>query len=167
MRTIHKIKKYQASPEEVFDYLDDLGVTGMHMTKSSMPMMGGKMDLQFLTPQKRGPHTKYRWTGKALWWKLDFTVVVTRWIRGLEKIWETIGTPNLVIYSWFRINLKIESNSQESIAHLSISYEKPTGFFNQILCFLVGGQYGRWCLKNMLNDTEKKLSTHQFNGRLA
>jgi hypothetical protein len=54
--------------------LDDLGVTGMHMTKSSVPMMGGKMNLEFLSSHKTELNTKYRWTGNVLWMQLDFTV---------------------------------------------------------------------------------------------
>lgn len=162
MKTIESSKQYTAAPEQAFDCLDDVGVTGMHMTEASMPMMGGKMELEFLTPYKTGPNTKYRWTGKVLWRKLDFTVEVTKWIRGKEKVWETIGTPQLVIYSWFRMNLKVEPNTNESIAHLSISYEKPKGCFNKILCLLLGDWYCKWCLKNMLNDAEKKIRNLQF-----
>jgi len=158
MKTIQKIKTYNASPEAVFNCLDDLGVTGMHMTKSSMPMMGGKMKLQFLTPHKTALNTKYRWTGKVLWWKLDFTVKVTEWQRGKLKIWQTIGPVKLIIYSWFQMKLKIWTYENESLAQLSISYERPKGLFNRLLCSLVGDWYCRWCLKNMLNNTEKKLS---------
>ena len=78
VKTIEKFKVFHASPANVFDCLDDLGVTGMHMRESSMPMMGGKMNLQFLTPHKTGLGTKYRWTGKVMWWPLDFTVEVTK-----------------------------------------------------------------------------------------
>ena len=161
MRTIQKVKSYKASSKEVFDCIDDLGVTGMHMTESSMPMMGGKMHLEFLTPQKTGLHTKYRWTGKMLWWPLDFTVEVTRWISGRVKTWETIGPTQLVIYSWFQMNLMVEQGSKESIASLSISYERPQKVINKILCFLFGDWYCRWCLKNMLKDTETKLLSRQ------
>lgn len=159
MKTIERSKMYQASREQVFDCIDDLGVTGMHMTKSSMPMMGGKMQLEFLSPHKTGLHTKYRWRGKVLWWKMDFTVDVTKWIRGREKVWETVGMAKLILYSWFRMNLNVEPmpNESESIAYLSISYEKPNGFFNKILCLLLGDWYCKWCLKNMLSDAEKKL----------
>ena len=157
MKTIEGTKIYQASPEDVFDCLDDLGVTGMHMTESSMPMMGGKMDLEFLTEQKTGLNTRYKWTGKVLWWNLDFTVLVKSWIRGQEKVWETTGITKLIIYSWFRMNLKVWKVPQGSAAQLSISYEKPNGFFNQVLCFLLGAWYCRWCIKNMLRDTEKKM----------
>ena len=157
MKTIERSKIYQASPIEVFDCLDDLGVTGMHMTESSIPMVGGKMDLEFLTDQKTGLNTKYRWTGKVLWWDLCFTVLVTTWVRGQEKVWETIGITKLIIYSCFRMNLKVWKVPEGSTAQLSITYEKPKGFFNQILCLLLGGWYCKWCIKNMLIDTEKKM----------
>jgi hypothetical protein len=161
MKTIQKIKSYNAASEKVFACIDDLGVAGMHMTKSSMPMMGGKMDVEFLTAYKSGLHTRYRWTGKVLWWELDFTVEVTKWIKGKEKTWETIGPAKMIIYSWFQMNLKVEQGLHESIAYLSISYNKPKGIFNRILCVLVGPWYAKWCLDNMLNDTEKEIASEQ------
>jgi len=164
MKTVEDTRVYQASPEKVFDCLDDLGVTGMHMTESSMPMMGGKMHLEFLTANKTGLHTKYRWTGRVLWWPLDFTVKVTKWEKGKEKVWETIGITKLVIYSWFRMNLNIFSIPNGSFTRLSISYKKPAGFFNRIVCFVLGNWYCRWCIKNMLKDTENKLmSAHSVS----
>jgi hypothetical protein len=157
MKTIIKIKTYQASAEAVFNCIDDLSVTGMHMTESSMPMMGGKMGLEYLSPSKTGLNTKYRWTGKMLGMALDFTVLVTKWVKGKEKSWETEGIPKMIIYSWFRMDLAVEGDHQKSTAHLSISYERPKGFLNRILSFILADWYCRWCLKNMLNDTEKKL----------
>ena len=159
MKTIEKIKNYHASIDEVFDCLDDLSVTGMHMTESSMPMMGGKMNLEFLSPKKIGLNTKYRWTGKVLWMVLDFTVLVTKWIKGKEKSWETVGVARMIIYSWFRMDLKVEVDRLQTTAVLSISYERPKGFFNRVLSFLLADWYCRWCLKNMLNDTETKLKS--------
>ena len=157
MKTIEKIKVYSASPEEVFVCIDDLGVTGMHMTKSSMPMMGGKMVLEFLSANRTGLNTKYRWTGKVLWMVMDFTVVVTKWVFGKKKSWETEGLAKMIIMSWFRMDLKVSGNEQRATATLSISYERPKGFFNRLLSFILADWYCRWCLKNMLNDTERQL----------
>lgn len=157
MKTIESIKTYAASAENVFDCLDDLSITGMHMSQSSIPMMGGKMNIEFLTPYKTGLHTKYRWTGNVLWMTLDFTVLVTQWTRGMVKSWETVGPAKLIVMSWFKMDLNVEGLEQQTTAHLSISYEKPNGFFNRVLCFLFADWYCRWCLKNMLNDTEKRL----------
>lgn len=158
MQTIEQTKQFQAAPDAVFDCLDDLGVSGMHMTQSSMPLMGGKMHLEFLSEHRTGPHTRYRWTGKVLWMPLDFTVEVTQWIRGQEKIWQTTGPAQLILYSWFQMALRLVPAGRGCVARLSIRYKKPRGLVNQLLCFLVGRWYGRWCLSNMLNDAEKRLT---------
>ena len=91
MKTIEKTKLYAASPEIVFNQLDDLGITGMHMTNFSMMMMGSKLNLQYLTTQKRGPGTKYRWTGKMMGMRMDFTVEV---LREKKKPGKPLGLQN-------------------------------------------------------------------------
>ena len=158
MKTLERIATFNASAKDVFNCMDDLGVTGMHMTESSMPMMGGKMKLEFLTAQKTGLNTKYRWTGKVLWMNLDFTVQVTHWVRDREKIWETVGNPRIIIYSWFSMHLKVEGSDALTKASLSISYERPKDLFGKVVCFLLGDWYSKWCLRNMLHDTEKRFS---------
>jgi hypothetical protein len=48
MRTVTITQSFKIDPITIFDVLDDLAVTGMPMTKSSMPMMGGKMEADLL-----------------------------------------------------------------------------------------------------------------------
>lgn len=158
MKTITKTKLFKASPEVVFNQIDDLGVTGMHMTQSSAMMMGSKLKLTYLTENHKGLDSKYRWTGKMMGMAMDFTVEVTKWTAGKEKTWETIGDAKLIIYSWYRMHLEIVQKDKETIAELSITYEKPKGFFNRILSFFLADWYCRWCLKNMLNDSEKAIN---------
>ena len=157
MKTLTKIETYSATPQEVFKSIDDLGVTGMHMTQSSMMMMGSKLHLEFLTESHTGLGSRYRWTGKMMGIKMDFTVIVTKWVKDEEKIWETIGEAKLIIYSMFRMHLKINQEHNGTKAYLSISYEKPKGFFNRILSFFLADWYCRWCLNNMLEDTERSI----------
>ena len=157
MKTIQRTKIYKASSEEVFDCLDDLSVTGMHMTESSMPMMGGKMNLEYLSKTKSGLGTKYRWTGRVLWMPLDFTVQVTNWVKGREKTWETVGAAQMIIYSWFQMHLYVDKIKEGSRAHLSISYKRPKGSFERLLSFFLANWYCKWCLNNMLQDAEKEI----------
>ncbi len=157
MKTVNRIETYNSTPDRVFEYLDNLGVTGMHMTQSSMMMMGSKLDLKFLTEHHTGLGTKYQWTGRMMGFKMDFTVEVTTWMPGEEKTLETIGTPQLIIYSWYRMHLLLTQFPGGTSAELSISYERPQGFFYRLLSFLLADWYCRWCLKNMLYDCKKKL----------
>lgn len=156
--TISRNETYNASSEMVFNCIDDLGVTGMHMTQSSMMMMGSKLKLEFLTAEHRGLGSKYRWSGKMMGIPLDFNVEVTKWIANKEKVWETVGQPRLIIYSWYRMQLLVASDRNNGTkAELSISYKKPKGFFNNLLSFFFANWYCKWCLKNMLRDAKKTL----------
>ena len=161
MKTIRRKQRYHASPEKVFHYLDDLGVTGIHMTTSSAMMMGSKLHLEYLTTMHTGLGSKYRWTGTMMGMKMDFTVEVTKWINGVEKIWETIGETKMIIYSWYRMHLILAKEEDRTVAELSITYKKPNGWFYHILSFLVADWYCNWCLKKMLNDTKKNLELKQ------
>jgi len=165
MKTLSRTEIFSSPPLEVFKAIDDLGVTGMHMTKSSMTMMGSKLKLEFLTDNKTGLGSKYRWTGKMMGIPMDFTVIVTKWQEGVEKVWETIGPTKLIIYSWYRMELKIKVNNEVVDAVLSISYEKPQGTLNKILSLLFADWYCRWCLKQMLGDAKKSVDKKQLRSR--
>ena len=158
MKTIKRTEIYNAPAKKVFDYLDDLGVTGMHMTKSSAMMMGSKLHLGYLTTKHTGLGSKYRWAGTMMGMKMDFTVGVTKWVEGAEKIWETIGEAKMIIYSWYRMRLLLTRKDQVTEAELSITYERPKRWLNKIISFFFADWYCNWCLKNMLNDTKNNLN---------
>ena len=131
------------------------------MTNSSAMMLGSKLHLEFLTPHHTGFGSTYRWTGKMMGLCMDFTVKVTKWIDGREKIWETIGETKLIIYSWYRMYLEISAAEAGTLAELSISFEKPRGFPNRILAFLFANWYCRWCLRRMLGDARHAVQNHK------
>jgi len=58
MKTLKRHILIQSSPERVFEVLDDLSVTAMHMTNSSTMMMGSKLHLQYLTTNHTGLASK-------------------------------------------------------------------------------------------------------------
>ena len=158
MKTITRNIFINAAPDKVFAMIDDLGVTGMHMTKSSAMMMGSKLNLEYLTTNHVGLGSRYRWKGTMMGMKMDFTVEVTKWIEGVEKTWETIGEAKMIIYSWYRMHLLVKPLTGGSEAELSITYEKPNGWFARIISFIFADWYCNWCLKNMLVDTKKKMT---------
>jgi hypothetical protein len=64
MKTKLKSILINSSPDKVFAYMDIIGNTGMYMTKSSMQMMGSKLELQQLSENSTGLNSKFRWSGK-------------------------------------------------------------------------------------------------------
>ncbi len=103
MKEVKRSIIINAKPEEVFAFMDDIENTGMHMTNTNAPMMGNKLAIKWLSENKTGVGAKYKWDGNVMGMKMDFTVEVTKWIQGKEKIWETIGDAKMIVLAWFRM----------------------------------------------------------------
>lgn len=154
-RKVRKIERnviINAKPEEVFAFMDDINNTGMHMTKSNAQMMGSKLNLEWLTENKTGLNSKYKWTGKVLGMKMKFIVLVTQWDNSKSKTWETVGDAKMIVISWYRMYLELTPNENGTTsAKLGILYTKS----KNVLGFMLGKRYSVWCVKSMLKDTQK------------
>ncbi len=146
-----------STPEKVFTQMDDFSKTGMHMTESSMMMMGSKLKLEQLSINSTGVGAKYRWYGKMMGMTMDFSETVTKWQSPKIKEWETVGEAKIIIMSWYRMWFEISPAENETIAKISISYLTPKQWYYKILSFLFANWYCNWCLNNMLNDTKQNL----------
>jgi hypothetical protein len=153
-----KIKQYEktviinGNPQEVFAFMDNIENTGRHMTKKNAAMMGSKLEIEWLTSHKTGLGAKYRWKGKAIGMKMDFTVEVKKWIESKEKVWSTVGDTEMIVLSWFEMYLNTELANSLTKARLGINYTNPKG---SVLAFLFGRCYAKWCVKSMLRDTKR------------
>lgn len=159
-----KIRHYEremtisGSQEDVFAFMDDIRNTGKHMTESSGAMAGSKLKIEWLSDHKTGLGTKYRWTGKVVGIKMDFTVEVSKWIEGKEKVWGTVGDAKMIVIDWFEMDLIMTPEKDgESKAKLGINYTKHKGLWG----FLFGKWYSKWCVKSMLKDTKKHFENHK------
>ena len=146
-----------STPAKVFAQMDDFSKTGMHMTESSMMMMGSKLKLQQLSTNATGVGASYRWYGKMMGMTMDFSETVTKWEQNKLKEWETVGEAKIIIMSWYRMWFDISPSENGTIANISISYLLPEEWYYKILSFFFANWYCNWCLKNLLNDTKKSL----------
>ena len=147
-----------STPEKVFAYMDDLGNTGMHMKERSGMMMGSKLKLEQVSENPNGLFSKYRWHGRMMGIRIDFTTVVTQWIRGKEKVWQTIGESKMIILKWYRMHLAVTPLEEGKVqTELSIDYTLPDNFFLHFIGMLLAPWYANWCLNNMLLDAKKIL----------
>ena len=137
--------------------MDDFSKTGMHMSESSMMMMGSKLKLEQLSTNPTGVGAKYYWYGKMMGMTIDFSETVTKWQLSQLKEWETVGEAKIIIMSWYRMWFEIAPAVNETIAKISISFLLPKEWYYKILSFFFANWYCNWCLNNMLNDTKKNL----------
>jgi hypothetical protein len=153
IKSIVREKTIAGTPAEVFAFMDDIRNTGKHMTENNTQMMGSKLEMEWLSQQHVGLGTKYRWNGKTMGMDMDFTVEVTKWEEGKEKVWGTVGEAEMIVIDWFRMFLTVSENEEGNTnAELGILYTKPRG---RLWAFLLGRRYAIWCVKSMLKDTRK------------
>jgi hypothetical protein len=146
-----------SSPAKVFAQMDDFSKTGMHMTESSMMMMGSKLKLEQVSTNSSGMGASYRWYGKMLGMTMDFSETVTKWEQNKLKEWEIVGDAKIIIMSWYRLWFEIFPAENATLATISISYFPPKEWYYKILPFFFAKWYCNWSLNNMLNDTKKSL----------
>ena len=157
MKTYQREIIIQSTPENVFRQMDDFSKTGMHMTESSMMMMGSKLNLEKLSSNPSGVGASYRWYGKMMGMKMDFSETVTKLQIPKLKEWEIVGDAKIIIMSWYRMWFEISPAANGTLAKISISYLPPKEWYLKILSFLFAKWYCNWCLNNMLNDTKKSI----------
>ena len=159
MAQLSRTALINASPEQVFAYVDDIRNLARHMSESpSMPMMGSKLKLEIVTPEPTGVGATYRYTGKMLGLVLDFSETVTTYVAGREKIWRTIGEPKLLIMRGYGMRvLVVPVTPATANLTISIDYELPASGFWRSAGLLLAPVYSRWCLTSMVDGSKRDL----------
>ncbi|MBI2125811.1 MAG: SRPBCC family protein [Thaumarchaeota archaeon] len=158
MEHAQKVIEIRASPEEVFAFMDDIQNVGWHMEgQRSMPLMGGKLDLERLSTNATGEGATYRWYGKILGMKVDFSEVVSKWVEGREKVWHTIGDPKIIIMSNYEMRLTLSPTDVGTKVIFEIDYDLPNTWYGKIIGNLLASRYAEWCLRRACEDAKNAL----------
>ncbi len=131
----------------------------MHMSNRSAMMMGGKMDYMFDDAQGRAVGSKITMTGSFAGMGLTVEEVVTVREPPWRKIWETAGTPSLLILTWYRMGFTIKPNASGSELTVALDYRRPCSLLAGLLAWLAAPLYARWCVSRMANDARRKFET--------
>jgi hypothetical protein len=141
------------NPEEVFAYIDDHTKLSSHMNQSSLMMGGSRMEtlIDEKHGQEVGSHIKM--SGKVFGIELYLDEVITRREPPRLKIWETVGTPKLLVIGPYQMKVEINPQENSSLLSVSIDYELPKT--NTWLGKLFGGFYAKWCVRQMIDSPQK------------
>ena len=141
------------APENVvFSYLDDHSRLSAHMSRSSWMMAGSRMAIELDASEGRAIGAIIRLRGRVLGIPLSVEEIVTERNPPLRKVWETTGTPNLLVIGQYRMGYKITPKSKTLLLRVFIDYALPGGPFSS---GLVGNFYARWCTRRMADDAAK------------
>jgi hypothetical protein len=149
-----------ASPSEVFAFVDDHARFSSHMSESSWMMGGGRMSVEIDQAKGQAVGSHIRLSGRAFGLRLFLDEVVTRREPPFLKVWETVGTPRLLVIGAYTMGIEITPRGSGSELRVFIDYELPNGWPSSWLGRLFGGVYARWCVTQMLAGSARLLGAH-------
>lgn len=135
--------------DQVFAYLDDPNALAAHMSESSIMMMGSRMSIDVDADGGRAVGSKIRMHGRILGIPLSLVEVVTERDVPKRKVWQTTGTPKLVVISHYRMGFELTPSADATMVRVFIDYSLPTAAPGSWLGRFLGGIYARWCTGQM------------------
>jgi hypothetical protein len=146
-----------ASPEDVFAFVDDHSRFSSHMNESSWMMGGGRMSVELDEAKGQAVGSHIRLSGRVFGVSLYLDEVVTRRDPPTNKVWETVGAPRLLVIGTYAMGVLITPERGGSRLRVFIDYRLPDGPVTYWLGWLFGGLYARWCVDQMLTGVVKQL----------
>jgi hypothetical protein len=151
---------FVAAPADmVFAYADDPARLSSHMSKSSWMMGGGRMQTELDAGRGQTVGSRIRLSGSVFGLSLSVEEVVTERIPPKRKVWETTGSPRLLVIERYRMGFEIASQKSGSLLRVYIDYALPKDLPMRWLGFLLGPYYARWCTQQMARDTAEQFAS--------
>jgi hypothetical protein len=141
-----------ALPDAVFAYVDDPRRLSAHMEKSSWAMGGARMKIRLDEAAGRAAGSKIGLAGRAFGVELSLEEVVVERTPPQRKVWQTIGSPRLLVIGHYRMGFDLAPRGKSSLLRVFIDYALPEQGIGRWLGRLFGRAYAAWCTRRMVND---------------
>ena len=143
----------QAPVDRVFAYVDEHTRLASHMSQSSWKMGGGRMAIELDEGRGQQVGSHIRLTGRVFGMQLAVEEIVIERILPQRKVWETIGSPKLLVIGRYRMGFEITPAGNGARLRVFIDYDLPERAPTRWLGLLFGRYYARWCTQQMVDDT--------------
>lgn len=154
-RSFETVVDIAASPEQVFDRLDDQTRLAGHMEQPSAMMGGGRVTFEFDEGRGQAVGSHIKMGGSAFGLSLAVDEVVTERDPPRRKAWRTVGAARLIVVDGYEMGFEVQPEGAGSKLHVWIDYDlAPTAigrWFGPALAPL----YARWCVVRIANDAAK------------
>lgn len=141
-----------ASPQALFDQLDDPVRLAAHMTRPSLMMAGAAMRLDTDAGRGQALGSVIRMQGRVLGIPLRLEEAVTEREPPLRKAWETLGEPRLLVVGHYRMGFRLVPRGAATELCVWIDWSPPGRGPGRWLGRLFGPAYARWCVGRMLAE---------------
>ena len=144
-----------ATPQVLFDHLDDPRNLASHMESGSAAMAGARMWIETDNMQGKAIGSVIRMRGRMLGIAMGLEEAVTERRRPRLKAWKTIGEPRLLVIGAYRMGFRIEASGAASLLTVFIDYDLPSSLVGRLLGRPLAPAYARWCCRRMVEDAAR------------
>jgi hypothetical protein len=145
----------QVDAMRLFETLDNHARLSSHMARPSWRMGGATMEITTDAGQGRHVGSVITLRGQVLGLRLSVDELVTVHQPPTVKVWQTIGTPRLLVVGAYRMRFDIEPRGSRSLLRVSIDYTLPRRGVERVIGWLFGRMYARWCTRQMVTDASR------------
>ena len=145
----------RAPADRVFAHVDDHARLSSHMSESSWMLGGGRMEIELDADRGKKVGSRIRLAGRVFGIELSVEEVVTEYNPSRGKVWETRGSPRLLILDRYRMGFEISPLGNDSLLRVFIEYALPAKAPARWLGRLFGVYYAKWCTQRMVDDAVK------------
>jgi hypothetical protein len=110
--------------------------------------------------------SRIRLSGRVLGVELSVEEVVVERNPPHRKVWETTGTPKLLVFGHYRMGFELSPQGSRSMLRVFIDYAVPEGGLSRWLGRVFGRAYARWCTQQMVDDAVRHFETPPATHRL-
>ena len=147
-----------APVEPVFAFLDDPKALATHMGESSMMMLGLRMSIDVDAGSGRVIGSRVSMQGRILGIRLSLEEVITKRQIPAMKVWETTGTPKILVIAHYLMGFELTRNGASSLVCVFIDYSPPIKPPGSWFGYLLGAVYAHWCTKQMVMGAARHFS---------
>ena len=117
----------KAAPSELFAFVDDHQRFSSHMNESSGMMGGAKMTTRVDEGRGQAVGSHIIMSARIFGLLLELDEVVTVHRPPVEKVWQTVGRPKLLVIGQYQVGVRIQPMADATRLTVFIDYAFPDG----------------------------------------
>ena len=103
--------------------------------------------------------SRIRLAGRVFGVELSVEELVTERKPPRRKVWETTGSPKLLVIGHYRMGFDLSPRGKDTLLRVFIEYALPERAPARWLGRLFGRYYARWCTQRMVDDAGKHFAS--------
>ena len=104
--------------------------------------------------QRVGSHIRV--SGRVLGLELLLDEVVTERNPPTRKVWETVGSPRLLVIGPYRMGFEATTRGTGCLLRVFIDYALPARWPERWLGRVLGRYYAHWCAQRIVDDAARE-----------